>query len=110
MTSEAARPWWSYTKDEQKRRIEAAVDSYLADPTPLTDREKLLLRDAIGHTARGLFGMAAHDLYEAGLPESTWSPTARVKPEDVRDVDRALLSRCLDWLQSAPTQMRPYFT
>ena len=109
MTTEASVPWWSGTKEDQKRRIEVVVGSYLTDPTPLTDREKLLLRDAIGHAARGLFGMATQDLYEATLPESAWSPQARVNPEDVRDIDRAFLSRCLDWLRASPAQTQPLF-
>lgn len=74
MTTVDSRPWWAYTKDDQKRQIEEAVEWYFTENAELTNRQKLLLRDAIGHTYRGLFGLAIQDIYDLGLPESAWSP------------------------------------
>jgi hypothetical protein len=74
MRSEGQRPWWTYSKQEQKEQIEEAIAWYPAQDGELTDRQKMLLRDAIGHTYRDLFGMAQEDIRELGLPEDAWSP------------------------------------
>jgi hypothetical protein len=92
MTTADNRPWWAYTKDEQKRQIEDAVEWYLSQNVELTNRQKMLLRDAIGHTYRGLFGLAVQDIYDLGLPESAWSPAACVEPTMVEGV--RLVMRC----------------
>jgi hypothetical protein len=46
MTTERPR-WWMLSRDEQKIQIEDAVEWYLSQNEELTDREKLLLADAI---------------------------------------------------------------
>ena len=110
MNTEEQTPWWSYTKDEQKRRIEDAIDWYLSQPRELSDRHKLLLRDAIGHSYRGLFGMAMQDIFEAGLPESAWAESARIEPAMVDGITRETLRRALEALRTSPVQERPVFT
>jgi hypothetical protein len=109
MSTETERPWWSYTKEEQKSRIEDAVHWYLSQPGDLARREKLLLRDALGHTYKGLFGIAAHDLYSLTLPEGAWSETARVDEAMVQGLTRDTLRRALAALRNLPAQMRPVF-
>jgi hypothetical protein len=110
MDSEKNRPWWAHTNQEMKGQLEEAVESYLSQDAELTDRQKMLLRDAIGHTYRGLFGMAFEDIRELGLPDSAWSPSARVEPMMVEGVTRESLRRWLDILRGAPAQNRAYFT
>jgi len=109
MSEADERPWWSYSKEERKQRIEDAIDEFLSEPGELTNRQKLLLRDAIGHTYRGLFGIAAKDLYEYGLPESAWSDAARVDPTMVEGITGETLRRALDVLRGSPVQIRPSF-
>jgi hypothetical protein len=53
--------------------------------------------------------MAAHDLYELGLPESVWSDTARVDPGMVEGISRETLRRALAVLRSTTPQMYPVF-
>jgi hypothetical protein len=109
MTTDEYRPWWAHTKAKQKREIEDAVEWYLSRDGELTDRQKLLLRDAIGHAYRGLFGLAAEDIYELGFPESAWSPSARVDPVMVEGVSRETLQRALNALKASTAQSRPIF-
>jgi hypothetical protein len=109
MSTSNQRQWWSYSKEEQKRLLEDAVEEYLSQPGELSDREKLLLRDAIGHTYRGLFGMAAHDLGVLRLPESAWGESARVDPAMVDGITRERLERALRALRGAPVQEQPVF-
>lgn len=109
MSEEPERPWWAYTKEEQKQRIEAAIDEFLSRPGALTDRQKLFLRDALGHTYRGLFGIAAQDLYLLGAPEDAWSDSARVLPAMVEGITRESLRRVLEALRLSPVQERPVF-
>jgi hypothetical protein len=109
MKETSERPWWSHTKEEQKRRIEDAIHGILAAPGELTDRQKLLLRDAIGHAYRGLFGMATQDLYLLGLPEDAWSESARVDPAMVDGVTPHTLRRALEALRGSPVQECPVF-
>jgi hypothetical protein len=103
------RPWWAYSKEERKQRIEDAIDASLARPEELTDRQKLVLRDAISHAYHGLFDMAAQDLYDLGLPESAWGDSARVDPGMVEGVTRETLRRALAALRASPPQMHPVF-
>ena len=107
--SETEHPWWAYSKREQKDQLEDATDWYLSQKSELTDRQKMLLHDAIGHPCRGLFGIAVQDIYELSLPESAWSPSARVEPMMVESITREALRRSLDVLRSAPVQNRPIF-
>jgi hypothetical protein len=109
MNETGERPWWAYGKEERKRLIEDAVGEFLSSSEELTDRQRLLLRDAINHTYRGLFDMAAHDLYDLGLPESAWSDYARVDPGMVEGVSRETLRRALAVVRSTPPQMHPIF-
>ena len=109
MTTADSRLWWSLTKDEQKRQIEEAVEGHLSQAAELSDRHKMLLRDALAHTYRGLFGLAAQDLYELGLPESAWAASARVEPAMVEGITRDLLRRTLATLRATTVQERPVF-
>ena len=109
MIADDNRPWWAHTQAEQKRQIEDAVEWYLSQDGELTDRQKMFLRDAIGHTYRGLFGLAIQDIYDLGLPESAWSPSARVEPTMVEGVSRETLRRALNALRASPVQSRPVF-
>jgi hypothetical protein len=104
MTTPDNRPWWAYTKAEQKQQIENAVDGYLSENAQLTNRQKMLLRDALGHTYRGLFGLAAQDMYELSLPESAWNLTARVEPSMVEGVSHEMLRRVLAGLRASSVQ------
>jgi hypothetical protein len=109
MTADPNRPWWMYTPDEQKRRIEDAVEWYLSQEGELTDRQKMLLRDAIGHAYRGLFGLAVQDIFDLRWPESEWSPSARVEPTMVEGINRESLQRALIVLRASPVQHPPIF-
>jgi hypothetical protein len=109
MNETGERPWWSCNREERKRLIEDAVEGFLSSSEELTDRQRLLLRDAIGHTYRGLFDMAAQDLHELGLPENAWSDNARVDPGMVEGVSRETLRRALAVLRGTPPQMQPIF-
>lgn len=103
------RDWWSYSKDEQKQMIEDAVGERLSQGGKLTDRQKLLLRDAIGYAWRGLFGMSCQRIYELSVPESAWAPSARVKPAEVEGITAQTLRRWLEMLRGSPTQTRAIF-
>jgi hypothetical protein len=109
MDSEKNRPWWTHTNQEMKQQIEEAIESYLSHDAELTDRQQMLLRDAIGYTYRGLFGMAFENIRELTLPDSAWSPSARVEPMMVEGVTRESLRRALYVLHSTPVQNRAYF-
>lgn len=103
------RPWWAYTKAEQKKQIENAVERYLSENAELTNRQKMLLRDALGHTYRGLLGPAVQDMYELSLPESAWSSSARVEPPMVDGVSHETLRRALTTLRASSVQSPPVF-
>lgn len=107
--SETQRPRWAHSAREQKEQIEEAIGWYLSQQGKLTDREKMLLRDAIGHAYRGLFGLAFQDIYELGLPESAWGPSARVEPTMVEGVTQEGLRRALGVLRNTPVQTPPVF-
>ncbi len=109
MTTADDRHWWDDTKDEQKRRIENAVEWYLSQNVELTNRQKMLLRDAIGHTYKGLFGLAVQDIYDLRLPESAWSPSASVDPTMVEGVSHEVLRRALNALRTSSVQTAPVF-
>lgn len=109
MGTETQRDWWSYSKDEQKQMIEDEVAWWLSQDGDLSDRHKLLVCHAIGHTMRGLFGMACQDVYELTLPESAWAPCARVKPDMVEGITRQKLRHALEFLRGSPTQTRAIF-
>jgi hypothetical protein len=99
---------WNYTPEERKEEIVAALEDYLRQhPEELTDREKLLLRDAIGHAYRGLFAMAVEDVYDLARPESDWA--ARVAPAMVAGITREILNRALEALKHSPAQTFPVF-
>jgi hypothetical protein len=80
------RPWWSLSREEQKQQIEEALESYLAQESELTDRQMMLIRDAIGHAHRGLFGLAAQDVICLDLPEDQGPP---VDPSTLGGVNRS---------------------
>jgi hypothetical protein len=107
MNCEKERPWWAHSKVKQKEEIEDAVEWHLSQEGELTDRQKMLLRDAIGHTYRGHFGMAIQDIYELGLPENAWA--TRVDPALVEGITREQLRRALVVLRSSPVQNHPIF-
>lgn len=105
MTAPDSSPWWTYTKDEQKRQIEEAVEWYLSESGELSNRHKLLLNEAIGHAYNGFFGWAAQNIYDLGLPESAWA--CRVEPLMVEGITHDLLRRKLDALRTSAVQERP---
>lgn len=99
---------WNYSPEERKEEIVVALERYLQQqPDPLTDRQKLLLRDAIGHTYRGLFGLAVEDVYDLARPESDWA--APVAPDMVAGITRETLRRALIVLRHSPAQTVPVF-
>jgi hypothetical protein len=100
--------WWDLSKQERKEQIEEAIAWYLSQEGELTDIRKMLLRDAIGHTFRGLFGMARQDIYELGLPESSWAPLPR-EAMMLEGITKDALIRALDALRASPVQERPVF-
>jgi hypothetical protein len=97
----------SYTPEERKQEIVAALDQYLEQPADLSDRQKLLLRNAIGHAYRGLFGLAAEDVFDLARDESEWA--APVAPDMVAGITRDILRRALDVLRHSPAQTTPIF-
>jgi hypothetical protein len=106
-TSIPYRP--KHSLDEQKGEIEEILACYLSDEADLSNRQKYLLQNALGHTYRGLFGMARQDIQELWLPESTWSRSAVVTGEMVTGVNRQTLRRALAYLRGAPAQSPPVF-
>jgi hypothetical protein len=101
------RRWWHLSPEEQKREIEAELESYLDREGDLTDRQKMLIRDAIGHTLRGLFGLAVHDISCLELPEDKGPP---VDASTIQGVDRVMLRSALRSLKGRPPQWPPVFT
>ena len=109
MATPDKQPWWIYTREEQKRQIEEAVDWYLARPGKLSDRHKMLLRDAMAHTFRGHFGAAFQDIYDLNLPDNVWPPSVGIDPTLIAGVDRAALRRMLAALKASAAQSRSVF-
>lgn len=109
VTTHDNRPWWAYTKAEQKQQIEDAVERYLSGNAELTNRQKMLLRDALSHTYRGRFSEAAQDMYELTLPESAWSQSASVEPPMVEGISHEMLRRVLTALRASSVQSPPVF-
>lgn len=105
----AERDWWSYTKGEQKRLIEDAVDDQLSREPALTDRQILLLAKAISHAFRGLFGLARVDICQLSIPENNWAASARVTPEEVEGINPQKLRDWLEMLRGSPTQENAIF-
>ena len=104
-----ALQWWLRDVDEHKSAIEQALDWYLSQPQDLTDRQKLLLRDALDNTDRGLFGLAMQDIYDAGIAENRWSPEAAVDPAMVTGVTKQSLRARLKMLKATTARSRPIF-
>jgi hypothetical protein len=109
MNQERGSHWWSLSKAEQKQQIEQAVDWYLSQDGDLSDIQVTLLRDAIGHTFRGLFGMARQDVFNLGRPESDWGPIPR-HVLMIDGISTDTLRRALALLRETPVQERPVFT
>jgi hypothetical protein len=105
----AERDWWSYSKREQKRLIEDAVDERLSREGELSDRQKLLLAKAIAHAFRGLFGLASVDIYQFNIPENNWAASARVTSEEVEGISPEKLRDWLEVLRGSPTQEKAIF-
>lgn len=106
---EAALQWWLRDVDEHKHAIEEALDWYLTQPQDLTDRQKLLLRDALDNTDRGLFGLAMQDVYDAGIAENRWSRDAPVDPSMVAGVTKQSLRERLKMVKASTARSRPIF-
>lgn len=106
---EAALQWWLRDVDEHKHAIEEALDWYLTQPQDLTDRQKLLLRDALDNTDRGLFGLAMQDIYDAGIAENRWSRDAPVDPSMVAGVTKQSLRERLKMVKASTARARPIF-
>ncbi|KAA0570134.1 hypothetical protein [Azospirillum sp. Sh1] len=87
--------------------MEGAIGWYLSRPTDLTNREKLLLRDAISAAYRGLFGLAAQAIYDMGEPEAQWASS--VEDAAVDGITRESLRRALTALESSPVQSPAVF-
>jgi len=99
---------WNYTPEEQKDELVVALERYLQEHSgDLTDRQKLLIRDAINHTFRGLYGMAIQDIYDLALEEKAWA--SPVPAALVEGITRQMLQRALQALKYAPAQTRPVF-
>jgi hypothetical protein len=107
MSDSNQRPWWSHSAQEHKKQIEDAIESHLLQADDLTDRQKFLLREAIGDAYRGLYGLAIQGIYELGLDESAWSKP--VEPIMVEGVSREGLRAALEVIRSAPPQAPPVF-
>lgn len=106
---EGTLQWWLRDISEHKRAIEEALDWYLTQPHDLTDRQKLLLRDALDNADRGLFGLAMQDIYDAGIPESRWSPEATVDPAMVAGVTKQSLGQRLIVMKTTAAHTQPIF-
>jgi hypothetical protein len=105
-----SRQWWSANKAEQKHSLEEAIEWHLDHyGDELTNRQKLLLSQTIGHTLRGLFGLARQDIYDLQLPESAWSPTAAVTQEMVVGITNVSLREWLRALRRSEVQEQPVF-
>jgi len=103
-----ARSDWS--KAREKAFVERVVGQHLSRQFVFTNREKMFLRDAIGHAFKGLFGLATQDLRDMRLPESAWSPAARVTAAMVANIDHSSLATALAVLKASPVQERPIFS
>lgn len=106
---EAALQWWLRDIDEHKHAIEEALEWYLSQPQDLTDRQKLLLSDALDNTDRGLFGLAMQDIYDAGIAENKWSPGAAVDPTMAAGVTKQSLRARLQMIRATSARPRPIF-
>ena len=106
---EAALHWWLRDIDEHKHAIEEALDWYLSQPQDLTDRQKLLLRDALDNTDRGLFGLAMQVIYDAGIAENRWSSEAAVDPSMAVGVTKQSLRERLKMVKATTARSRPIF-
>jgi hypothetical protein len=109
MSRESSSHWWTLSKAEQKQQIEQAVEWYLSQDGDLSEIQVALLRDAIGHTFRGLFGMARQDVFNLGRPESDWGPIPRCVLM-IEGITKETLHRALAALRETPVQDRPVFT
>jgi hypothetical protein len=73
----------------------------------LSERQKLLIRDAIGHAYRGLFGLAGEDIIDLTRDEAEWAD--RVAPDMVSGITKETLRRALNALKHHPAQTHPIF-
>lgn len=99
--------WWKLSKEDQKRQVERAIDWYLRRRADLSNREKLLLRDAISAAFRGLFGLAAQAVYDMGEPEDRWASS--VEDAAVDGITPESLRRALTALEASPVQSPAVF-
>jgi len=103
------RPWWVLPKDEQKRKIEDAIEWVLSRNTDLTNRQKLFVRDAIENAFRGLFGVAWQSVFDACEPESAFDPSFVVSRQMVEGITQESLHRALAYLKASAVRERPVF-
>jgi hypothetical protein len=96
------------TLEEQKGQIEKALTWYLSRGSDLTDRQKYLLRNALGHTYRGLFPIAA-GYPQSGLGGERLVSVGSSHRGDGYDVTHQVLCRSLAYLSGTPAQYPPVF-
>jgi hypothetical protein len=116
----AARIWPSGSRDWDANRWKAHLEKQICerldaieqDSIRLSDWQKEKLRWAIACTARGLYPLAASELFESlsrmGEAEDPW-PEPRLKPLDLEQLNLEAFRRALDWLKQQPTQEMPIF-
>jgi hypothetical protein len=108
--------WTNWDANRWKAHLEARIgetlDAIEADRTQLSDWQKEKLRWAIACTARGLYPLAASELFDSlsriGEAEDPW-PDPKVKPGDLEQLNLEAFRRALDWLKQQPAQEMPIF-
>ncbi len=108
--------WRNWEANRWKAHLEEQIgetlDAIERNRTQLSDWQKEKLRWAIGCTARGLYPLAASELFDSlsriGEAENPW-PDPKVKPGDLEQLNLEAFRRALDWLRQQPTQEMPIF-
>ena len=102
-------PWWRRTKDQQKADIETAVREFLDLNRELNDREMFFLAEALAAVARGTFGIAVQAIQDAHEPESSFSPTSKIPPDEFKGTTVEALRKALDHSERCPVREIPVF-
>jgi hypothetical protein len=105
----ANRPWWSLSSNEKKKQIEQAVEWHLSQDFELSNIQIMLLRDAIGYTYSGLFGVAAQALSDMNLPGNAWAISDNAAAKMIEGIDRSKLWRMLNSLKASEAQCSRIF-
>ena len=102
-------PFWSLTKDQQKHEIETAIREFLDRHEPLVDHQKFFLTQALGHVARGLFGIALQDIIDAYREAKEFSPSFKISSAEIEGVTKESLRRALRYSGASPALEYPIF-